>query len=443
MTVSQMIYGALALIILLIMLDVLPLRRELRYVPPTLPKEPRPLKPRSPRDCPVCQRPHPQSIWEHAHKPGVLPWPARKSPRGKPKQVCTAGHACPNPLCDYWGNTDPTFHALVGNGQRHGIQQFKCQACKKRFTSRWGTALYRLQASADLIGRVLLAVNLGLSYADVERLFSVSDTTLRLWLSRAGAHAEKVHAHFFRNLRIGHLQFDELYTTLRDKTHDLWVWVAFDPHAKLIPALRLGPRTQDLAHALVHAVTLTLAPGCVPTCTSDGLNLYFYALTAHFGQWLTDPTTGKPNWQVAAALLYGQVIKAYRRRKIFKVDRRMQLGSLEDLLAALQKLDFTGTINTAFVERLNLTLRHGLAALTRRSWATVQLAPALEDQLEWWRAWYHFCRPHLSLRLTLELPKPRKGRQIPQRYQDRTPAMAAGFADHIWEVKELLLFPVG
>ena len=181
----------------------------------------------------------------------------------------------------------------------------------------------------------------------------------------------------------------------------------------------------------------------MPACTSDGLNFYFYALTAHFGQWITDPATGKPKWQVALDLLYGQVIKAYRRRKIIKVDRRMQLGSLEDLQAALQKLDFTGTINTAFVERLNLTLRQGLAALTRRSWATAQLAPALEDQLDWWRAWYHFCHPHLSLRLTLDVPKPRKGQQRPQRYQDRTPAMAASFVDHIWEVEELLLFPVG
>ena len=146
------------------------------------------------------------------------------------------------------------------------------------------------------VGRVLLAVNLGLSMADVQWLFGHSDTTLRLWLSRAGAPAEKVHTLSFRNLQIGHLQFDELYTTLRDKTHDLWVWVAFDPQSKLIPALQLGPRTQDLAHVLVHAVKLTLAPGCVPACTSDGLKLYYYALTAHFGQWLTDPVTGKPKW---------------------------------------------------------------------------------------------------------------------------------------------------
>ena len=443
MTWTQVLYGTLECVTLFIIWQLLPWYREYGDQPLDLPREPHPLKPRSPHDCPVCRRPHPKPLWGHAHKPGVLPWPERKSRRGKHKHICTAGHACPNPLCDYWGNTDHTFHALVGNGLRNGIQQLKCQACKTRFSSRWGTALYRLHATAWDVGRVLLAINLGLSMADVQRLFGHSDTTLRLWLSRAGTHAEKVHGHFFRNLQIGHLQFDELYTTLRHKSHDLWVWVAFDPQSKLIPALQLGPRTQDLAHALVHAVTLTLAPGCIPVCTSDGLNLYFYALTAHFGHWLTDPATGKPKWHVALALLYGQVIKAYRRRRISKVERRMQLGQLEDLQATLQRLGFTGSINTAFVERINLTLRQSLAALTRRSWATAQLTSELEAHLQWWRAWYHFCRPHQGLRLKRETPQARKGRQPARRYQDRTPAMAAGLVDHCWSVEELLLFPVG
>jgi hypothetical protein len=156
-----------------------------------------------------------------------------------------------------------------------------------------------------------------------------------------------------------------------------------------------------------------------------------------------NPTTGKPKWHVAPGLLYGQAIKAYRRRKIFKVERRMQLGQLEDLQAALQRLDFTGSINTAFVERINLTLRQGLAALARRSWATTQLTPELEAHLVWWRAFYHFCRPHQGLRLKLEKPQARNGRQTPRCYADRTPAMAAGLVDHIWSVEELLLYPVG
>ena len=95
------------------------------------------------------------------------------------------------------------------------------------------------------------------------------------------------------------------------------------------------------------------------------------------------------------------------------------------------------------MNRNNLTLRQGLAALTRRSWATAQLTPELEAHLEWWRVWYHFCRPHESLRLKLEKPQARKGRQTPRCYADRTPAMTAELVDHIWSVEELLLFPVG
>jgi len=86
---------------------------------PTPPrKTPRPLKPRTPDDCPVCGRPHPTPLWGNPRKPGVLPWRERKSRRGRRKTICTAGHACPNPECDYYGNTDATFHAMVGNGKR-------------------------------------------------------------------------------------------------------------------------------------------------------------------------------------------------------------------------------------------------------------------------------------------------------------------------------------
>ena len=268
------------------------------------PKAPRVLKPRTPDDCPLCRRAHPTPLLGNVRKPGIKPWPTRKSRRGPAKRVCTAGHACPNAACDYHGNTESIFHALVGNGRRNGVQQLKCQACQTGFSSRWGTALYRLRAPAHAVAQALLAFNLGLSAAEVQRLLGHSDTTLRLWLTRAGLHAQRVHHHFFQNLPLGHLQFDELYTTSRDKAQDLWIWVAFDPKTKLIPAIQLGPRTQAMAHAVVHAVGHVLAPGCIPVCTSDGLNLYFYALTAHFGAWCTDPTSGKTSWHMALNLLY-------------------------------------------------------------------------------------------------------------------------------------------
>src|SRR5215469_5023137 len=131
------------------------------------------------------------------------------------------------------------------------------------------------------------------------------------FLTRAGGHAQTLHERFFRNLHLPHLQLDELRTRLRSATQILWLWLAIDPCTKLIPVLQLGPRTQHMAHALIHALRESLAPACLPLFTSDGLNLYFYALTAHFGQWLAVCRQGRNvhRWQVEPRLIYGQVKK--------------------------------------------------------------------------------------------------------------------------------------
>ncbi len=185
-----------------------------------------------------------------------------------------------------------------------------------------------------------------------------------------------------------------------------------------------------------------LAPGCLPLFTSDGLNLYFYALTAHFGQWLEVGRRGRNvrQWQVAASLIYGQVKKSYRRRKLVRVTHVMHLGTEAALEAALLGLGLTGRLNTAFIERVNLTVRHGVAALARRSWATAQQAPQLLVHLEWWRGYYHFVRPHASLRVALVQPRERGGKRLAQRYRQRTPAMAAGRTNRRWTAREVLCY---
>jgi hypothetical protein len=112
-------------------------------------------------------------------------------------------------------------------------------------------------------------------------------------------------------------------------------WLSIRGRA-ILPVLQLGPRTQHMAHQLIHALRQSLAPGCLQLFTSDGLNLYFYALTAHFGQWLALSRRGRKvrRWQVAAGLIYGQVKKSYRRRKLVRVTHVMRLGTEEALQVA-------------------------------------------------------------------------------------------------------------
>jgi hypothetical protein len=50
----------------------------------------------------------------------------------------------------------------------------------------------------------------------------------------------------------------------------------------------------------------------------------------------------------------------------------------------------------------------------------------LQQQVEWWRACYHFVRPHGSLR---------------QHHRASTPAMAVGPTARRWTVAEVLGFP--
>jgi hypothetical protein len=108
-------------------------------------------------------------------------------------------------------------------------------------------------------------------------------------------------------------------------------------------------------------------------------------------------------------------------------------GTGTELRAALQVLGLSGRIMTALVERFNLTLRELVAPLSRRTWSLACSQTSLGWHIEWLRAYYHFARPHESLRL------PTAHRQ---RYRSRTPAMAAGLTHRRWRVSELLLMPV-
>jgi IS1 family transposase/transposase-like protein len=402
------------------------------------------LKPRTPDDCPICRQQAAHPTQTGSPRPQLIPWRERKSRRGRPKRITTQGFACPNRTCAYYQISDAQFHALVGDGvdgTSEPIQSLRCQACNTTFSTRRDTPLYRLKTASQRVAEVLTALAEGVDIAAAVRIFGHRHATITTWLTRAGEHSASLHNHLFQQLHLPHLQLDELRTRLRSHTQVLWLWVAIDPLSKIIPVLHLGARTQDAAHRVIHDLCQRLAPGCMPVFTSDGLNLYFYALTAHFGQWIRAVGRHPGQWQMAAGLLYGQVKKHYRRRHLVRVTHVLRCGTRMAVREALMELGLSGKLNTAFVERLNLTLRQSVAALVRRTWSTMQEAPQLLVHLEWWRGYYHFVRPHEALRVTLVQPIDRGDKRLPQRYRQRTPAMAAGLTGKRWTVKELLAIP--
>ncbi len=155
-----------------------------------------------------------------------------------------------------------TFTRLFGDGT-HGhaerIQTFRCQTCRTTFTARRHTPLYRLKTPSHQIAVVLTALAEGLDPSEAPRVFGYRQATITTWLSRAGEHAQTLHERSFCHLWLPHLQLDELRTRLRSCKQVLWLWLAIDPCTKLMPVLHLGPRTQNMAHRVIHSLRQLLA----------------------------------------------------------------------------------------------------------------------------------------------------------------------------------------
>src|SRR5262249_51493023 len=169
-------------------------------------------------------------------------------------------------------------------------------------------------------------------------------------------------------VKAGEVSEAEAITRLSRSPH--WVWTAMDPVTKLLLTIDMGDRTLAMAQRVVHQVVQVLAPGCVPLFLTDGFREYTTALLTHFGQWVQPPRrqaqgpAPKPRWMPRPQLLYAQVIKTVRRRRLIRVQPRVVFGTLE----AVQQVLAAGGwhINTAFIERINLSIRQHVAAVGRR-----------------------------------------------------------------------------
>jgi transposase-like protein len=181
------------------------------------------------------------------------------------------------------------------------------------------------------------------------RVFEVDPTTVLQWLVEAAEQLTAFTHAFLCNVHVNQVQLDELYAVLRhvkegefsedDAIRRLehspsWVWTAMDPESKLLLAIDVGTRTLAMAQRVVHQVVQVLAPNCTPLFLTDGFKEYVTALLTHYGQWvqpLRRQATGpapKPRWMPLPALLYAQVVKRYRRRRLVRVSHRVVFGTL-------------------------------------------------------------------------------------------------------------------
>lgn len=218
---------------------------------------------------------------------------------------------------------------------------------------------------------------------------------------------------------------------------DAWVWRAIALPSRLRVVQHLSHQRSEKEASAFLAKFKARTDGRPPLFTSDKLPAYVDALIANYSTPEPPPVNrgpGRPRKQsrrvLDPELCYAQIDKRREQGRGVEVRRRIIFGTPEIITEILGSQQ----INTAYVERDNLTSRQSNGRLVRKTLSHSKKAYYLQQHLDLEDAVFNFVRPHLSLRVAF--PQPIHGRK----WQQRTPAMAAGLTDHVWTLEELLSY---
>ena len=297
-------------------------------------------------------------------------------------------------------------------GTRKGRQRYQCTTCNKIYTEARNSALGRMYLPIEKAETVLRMLLEGNSVSSVERLTEVHHTTILKLLVLASEKCERILGQKIVNVPVRDVQGDELWSFCYCKQKnvtpaiaerrfagDVYTFIALETHSKLILNFVVGRRDQASTDVFVEG--LRLATSGRFQMTTDGFAPYRSAVA----NTLEDRAD------------YAQLIKVYRATP--EGEHRYSPADVvsTEVVPCVGRPD-PERICTSHVERQNLSVRMGLRRFTRLTNAFSKKFENHCAAVMVWVAFYNFCRVHKSLRIT--------------------PAMAAGIADHIWTVRELL-----
>jgi hypothetical protein len=189
----------------------------------------------------------------------------------------------------------------------------------------------------------------------------------------------------------------------------------------------VGKRTLGSAVLLPEDVRERLGGQVPQLVTSDEHPAYPEALLGVFGREVVPPRTGQPGrpagprLEMPDELCYATVHKTRAQGRVLAVQSRVVSG----------ELPAGATVSTSYLERQNATDRHRNARKGRKmyrfskDWRVHAALTALTLYS------YNFCWVVRTLRQ----------RDGAGGWRQRTPAMAAGLADHVWSLEEWFTRP--
>lgn len=295
----------------------------------------------------------------------------------------------------------------------------KCQRCGRTFSYKRGTPFYRLQYEAGLVSQVVTLLAYGCPCQAIVAAFKLDERTVMAWQARAGQHAAKVQETHLKPLDLQQVQADEMRIKLQaDKV--VWVAMAIMVSTRLWLGAVVSPhRDSQLIRQLAHLVR-RWAQQVALLITFDGLAAYRNAFEQAFTERRRSSTSRRTQACVWTCLTLAQVVK-HRVNGAFSIDRWLLRGSCTMLVRLRNLSQGYGTINTAFIERLNGTFRLYLAVLVRRTHGLARTQLTITTAVFLFGVVYNFCRVHSTLKVA-------------------TPAMAAGLTDRVWSVADLLWY---
>ena len=213
------------------------------------------------------------------------------------------------------------------------------------------------------------------------------------------------------------IQMDEIWSYLRKKKRQLWLFITLEAQTKFWVNFELGSRTSHTAHRLLRNIVCLMPWGFQHflLVTTDKLAAYEKAIANSF-----------QNVRYA----YLQIVKKRQKRRLVTVKKRIVKG---------KETDFGNkTQNTSYIERFNLTLRQKVSYLQRKT-----LGYCKNQKNFQWVLWmnlfdYNYCQFHKSLRQDLT----GRSQKFKRRYQHLTPAMKMGLTSTQLEWQDLILAPI-
>jgi hypothetical protein len=191
-------------------------------------------------------------------------------------------------------------------------------------------------------------------------------------------------------------------------------------------ARAIGKNEEEVAVVMMSQIRDRYNPIEPPAISSDGNDSYPEAMLEIWGKLPEYTGRGRPPTHKQPQPIWKclQVIKHRSGSRLIGITHKVVYGDPSEVP------DFMG-LNTAYVERTNLTSRQMNGRMVRKTLSfskeeeMLRASCALEDVV------YNLARPLKSLRVEVNNDQ--------RRWELRSPAMAAGITDHIWTIGEIMM----